>query len=154
VPRTPEGVNTIPAAPSSRASGCAHPQKKSAMTATTGSCCDDLAQARIGSRSEARAWMKTGKDSGAHPLFGVLDARGKRRVGRERDGERVDGGWLHGEERGEEREVGGRGDDGEAEAARGEEGGQVEERQRVALRGEGDDEHVRPGGRCGCRLHG
>ena len=66
-------------------------------------------------------------------------------MGRERDGERADGGWLRGEERGEEREVGGRGDDGEAEAARGEEGGQVEERQRVALRGEGDDEHVRPG---------
>ena len=61
---------------------------------------------------------------------------------------------VRGEERGEELEVCRGRDHGEAEAARRQEGSEVEERQRVALRGEGDDKHVRRrlGGRG--RLHG
>lgn len=46
-------------------------------------------------------------------------------MGWEGEREGTDGAWVSGEERGEEREVGRRGDHGEAEAAGGELGGEV-----------------------------
>lgn len=75
----------------------------------------------------------------------ALEARGERRVGGEGEREGSDHVGVSGEERREQVGIGGRGDDGEADPARGEQGSQVEERHRVALRGEGHNEDARLG---------
>ena len=120
---------------------------------------DDGIGLRPGPREDGLAQLGESVDEGGElpraAALGVLEARGQGRVGGEREGDGADGGGVRGEERGEELEVCWGGDDGETEAACGEEGDEVEERQRVALRWEGDDEQVRRRrwGRCR-RLHG
>uniref|UniRef100_A0A804M9B6 Uncharacterized protein n=1 Tax=Zea mays TaxID=4577 RepID=A0A804M9B6_MAIZE len=119
---------------------------------------DDGIGLRFNPREDGPTQLGQGVDEGGElhraATLGILEPRGQGWVGGEREGSGADGGGVCGEERGEKLKVCRGRDHGEAEAARRQEGDEVDERQRVALRGEGDDKHVRPRLGGWGRLHG